>query len=152
MNRLVILSAIILYSTVVASSQSTHQKCSATSLVSATHWGHEHMVIDRRERPVHSLRGIVQTMMGEPVGGVLVQVFSRKPSAPFPQQSDQPNPLPAVAACITVNTGNIAFNLPSGEYEVRASKEEWNSTSVLFIVNPRIHNTMRIKIPLQPGD
>jgi hypothetical protein len=93
--------------------------------------------------------------MNKPVEGVLVEIYAREASDPLPQQRDKgefTNSPKRIAACITGTSGTFDFDVPSGRYEVRASKPDWNSTSLLVVVDKQRGKPKALSVPLVVGD
>jgi hypothetical protein len=116
-----------------------------------TRWGgNQRIVIDLRDKPVQTVRGIVE---GPGIGSLntLVQVFRRQPSDVLPPAHDQENELP-VAACVTGDDGVFTFSLPPGEYELRMSQNGGvDVTSVLVVVKQGSHSSKKIRVVMQVG-
>ena len=129
--------------------QSNH--CTEEPVTTVTRWGgNERVVIDLRDKPVRTVRGIVLGP-GEGTLKTLVQVFHRKPSDPLSRSSDQENELPA-AACVTGDDGNFAFSLPPGEYELRMSQNQGvDVTSVIVTVKRGCHRSRKIRVYMHVG-
>jgi hypothetical protein len=125
--------------------------CIEEPVTTVTRWGgNERVVIDLRDKPVRSVRGIVLGP-GEGTLKTLVQVFHRKPPDPLSRASDQENELPAVA-CVTRDDGNFAFSLPPGEYELRMSQNQGvDVTSVIVTVKHGCHRSRKIRVVMQVG-
>jgi len=97
--------------------------------------------------------GMIRDGNERPIEGVLVEVYRRHENDPSPNQSERgTNSEPRVYACITGATGEYAFDLPSGRYEVLSSKPDWNPTSVLALVDVRKGKKTPTVIRLEVGD
>jgi hypothetical protein len=115
------------------------QYCTQAPELSCTHWGHMAGYIDDRTKPIKAIRGKIQSEWeNQPIDDVLVEIYKfedEDPSQPgWQMQIDCHHRL---AACITSEKGLFAFELPSGIYEVRASKRGWNTVSVIRAVDVR---------------
>lgn len=132
--------------------QSHSRHCTQEPVTTETRWGgNERIVLDLRDKPTRTLKGVVLRWPGEAPSKTLVQVFHRKPSDPLSRPSDQENAVP-VAACVTGDDGTFAFSLPSGEYELRMSqKEDMDVTSVIVTVKRGLHRARKIKVLMQAG-
>jgi hypothetical protein len=69
------------------------------------------------QTPIRSLKGTIRDVLDEALEGVLIEVY------PFRIGNTIEMPCKErIIACITDKTGRYAFDLPSGRYELRASK------------------------------
>jgi hypothetical protein len=125
-------------------------KCIAPELGETTHRGGNELVTFRERRAFKSVRGIVRDVNGEPLAGVLVEVLdhpewilSNDPASPVDQHR--------IAACKTGPDGSFCFeDIPSGRYELRASKDgEWNPSHVYIVVNRRSSGSARVGIDVR---
>jgi hypothetical protein len=118
-----------------------------------THWGHVLVSLDLQNNSVNALWGTVRVALKDPVEGVLVEVYSRHAGDSAPRQTDGEVSIEnRVGACITGAAGNYAFDLPSGHYEIRATKRDWNPTSALIVVDVRKGKKTATQIPLEVGN
>jgi hypothetical protein len=116
-----------------------------------TAWGHSHAELNMQSQPVKAAKGTVKALDDVPVENVLVEVFSHR-GGDRPQKGDaDPASDKRIAACVTSANGVFAFNIPSGHYEIRASKADWNSTSVLITVDTRKGKNTKLNVPLEVG-
>jgi hypothetical protein len=122
-------------------------KCSAPGPGETTHQGGNEIVTFKETRTYKSVRGVLRDVNGEPLAGVLVEVFdhpewiiSNYPASRVAQQR--------IAACKTGPDGTFCFqNIPSGKYELRASKDAaWNPSHVYILVNRRSRRSSRAGI------
>lgn len=95
-----------------------------------THWGHAEIDAPWIEKtPLQSLKGKITNGIAG-LDGVLVEVY--------PLTNKPPHNVPCnqrIAACITNKTGRYSFILPSGQYELRASKHEWLTACISVIID-----------------
>jgi protocatechuate 3,4-dioxygenase beta subunit len=122
-------------------------KCSAPAAGETTHQGGNEIVTFRERRAYRSVHGVVRDANGEPVEGVLVEVFdhpewilSNYPASRVEQHR--------IAACKTGVDGSFCFeNIPSGRYELRASKDAaWNPSHIYIVINRRSRRSTRAGI------
>jgi len=125
-------------------------KCGAPDRGETTHQGGNEIITFRERRTYRSVRGVVHDVNGEPLAGVLVEVFdhpewivSNYPASRVEQHR--------IAACKTGPDGSFCFeNIASGRYELRASKDvAWNPSHVHIVVNPRGRRSTRAGIKVQ---
>jgi len=126
--------------------------CNVAGGSQRTHWGHQYQVFDFQSRPVRSLKGSIQDIQDKPVEGVLVEVYARQAKDPSPVQQDSSRVSETrLFACVTGASGLYSFDLPSGYYELRSSKPDWNSTSVLIRIDPQNGQKKETRITLEVG-
>lgn len=116
-----------------------------------TIWGHSQLVLDFRDKPVKAAKGTIESPDGKPVESVLVEVFARAEGDPPPDGEAGPPSAKRIAACVTSANGLFVFNIPSGHYEIRASKADWNATSVLITVDTRKGKKTNLNVRLEVG-
>jgi hypothetical protein len=81
--------------------------------------------------PLRSLKGTIRDVPGETLGGVLIEVY------PFRNGNTLDMPCKErILACITDKTGRYSFNLPSGRYEIRASKAGFTPIRLSVTIKP----------------
>jgi hypothetical protein len=115
--------------------------------------GHDHVLVDLSNKPVTLFRGSVRAVSDQAVAGALVEVLDVGATARLPTETAEDARTRAkLAACITGQAGGFTFDLPPGPYELLASKPDWNSTSVLIVVDARRGKRRDIVIPLKVGD
>jgi protocatechuate 3,4-dioxygenase beta subunit len=111
-------------------------KCTAPERGETTHRGGNEIVTFRERKTYKSVRGVVRDVNGEPVAGVLVEVFDHPEwiALDYPASRVEQR---RIAACKTGTDGSFCFvNIPSGRYELRASKDAaWNPSHVYVVVN-----------------
>jgi hypothetical protein len=114
--------------------------CLSTEEQQCTTWEDTDTVRDFRLKPVQDINGKVLDFNFRLISGVLVEIYE--------YEFDLTDPVPPrwnhniechkrLAACITDETGRFAFKLPSGCYELRASKHAFNATSILTTINAK---------------
>jgi protocatechuate 3,4-dioxygenase beta subunit len=125
-------------------------KCTAPEPGETTHRGGNEIVRFREKRIYKSVRGVVLDVNGEPVRGVLVEVFDN-PEWPLSNHTVSRVEPRRIAACKTGDDGSFCFeNIPSGRYELRASKDAaWNPSHVYIVVNRRSRRSTRAVIKVQ---
>ena len=99
----------------------------------------ENVVIVEREK-YHRLEGIVRTVNGATLCGVLIEVFD-KPDyllLSYPDSEEAKKGQKRLRGCVVGTDGKFCFgDLPLGKYELRFSKAGgWNHTQVYVIVAP----------------
>lgn len=116
-------------------------QCIAPAVGETTHQGGSEIVTLRERKAYRSIRGVVRDVNGEPVEGALVEVFDHPEwiLADYPGSKVKQS---RIAACKTGGDGSFCFEtIPSGRYELRASKDEaWNPSHIYIIVNRRNRN------------
>jgi protocatechuate 3,4-dioxygenase beta subunit len=94
----------------------------------------------------------VHDLNGEPVEGVLVEVFDHPDwiVLDYPASRVEQH---RIAACKTESDGSFCFkNISSGRYELRASKDRaWNPSHVYIVVSPRRGARAGINVKLTVG-
>jgi len=127
--------------------------CKPAPSARMTVWGHNHVLVDLSSKPLVLLRGSVRALSDQAVDGALVEVLDLGGAARQPSQTaEDARTRTRVAACITGQTGGFEFDLPPGRYELITSKPDWNSTSVLVVVDRRRGKRRDVVIPLKVGD
>ena len=125
-------------------------KCIEPERGETTHRGGNEIVTFRERKVYKSVRGVVRDVNGEALEGVLVEVFDHPewivldyPASRVKQRR--------IAACKTGPDGSFGFeNIPSGKYELRASKgASWNPSHVYIVVNRRNRRSTRAGINVQ---
>ena len=129
------------------------QPCKRVSLKTPTRWGGNQVIgVDLRDEPVSSIHGVAG--FSAESGGddnILLQVYRRQHTDPLYRAPQPDDPAP-IAACITGLTGAYRFDLPNGEYEIRASMNSGiNVTHVYVTVKHRLHGSRAICIQMSPG-
>jgi hypothetical protein len=148
-----VLSTLFLVSSAIVCGPPAKYACTPATPVRTTVWGHNHVLVDLTDKPLALLRGSVRTFSGEGVEGALVEVLNLGGATRRPTEtSEDARTRPRLAACITGQTGGFAFDLPPGRYELLTSKPDWNSTSVVVLVDARKGKRRDILIPLNVGD
>ena len=142
--------AILILASIAASERVHTSTCNPTTS-ERTHWGNLIVQIDEQKKPLRSLWGTVVYAVDQPVGGSLVEVYALPGNDPPRHQIEQQNSIEnRISACVTGAAGDFAFDLPPGRYEVRSSKADWKTTSVLVVIKHRGKDTAT-KIPLEVG-
>lgn len=125
-------------------------RCVAPAPRETTYQGGNEIVTFRESRIYRSIHGVVRDVNGEPVAGVLVEVFNHPEwillGYSFSQVEQR-----RIAVCKTREDGTFCFeNIPAGEYELRGSKgTAWNPSHVYIRVNPRSRRSTRTGIELR---
>jgi hypothetical protein len=103
-----------------------------------TRWGGNELLTYVEPKIYKSLQGIARNINGRPLSGVLVEVFDQ-PEWIRQELSESPVEQQRIAACITRRNGRFCFsNIPSGNYELRLSKDgAWNVTHIYIVVDTR---------------
>ena len=144
------LFAILLVAGASATEPTHHSTCTPTTS-ERTHWQGISIQIDAQKKPLKSLWGTVRDYP-DLADGALVEIYARPqndPSAPWPDhESDIAN---RVSACVTGKAGDFAFDLPSGQYEIRSSKANWKTTTMLVVVDTQRGKKNAIQIQLEVG-
>jgi hypothetical protein len=144
-----LLVAILLIGSTAASEPVHTSSCNPTTS-ERTHWGNLIVQIDAQKKPLRFLWGTVYAD-DQPVDRTLIEVYVLPGNDPPRHQIDQQDSIEnRICACVTGAAGNFAFDLPPGRYEIRSSKADWKTTSVLVVIKHRGKNTAT-KIPLEVG-
>lgn len=132
-------------------SVSSAQSCKRVPLKTPTRWGgNEAIEIDYRDDPVGNTNGNV-TFGTEPASEVLLQIYRRNHADPLYHPPGREDPLP-IAACVTGKEGTFRFDLPNGEYELRASMGPGTDvTHVYFVVRHGLHRSRQIVVTMHVG-
>ena len=111
--------------------------CVAPEPNETTHQGGNEVITVIEKKTYKSVRGVVRNVNGEPMEGVLVELFD-KPEWIRKDHSSSPEDQNRIAACKTGPDGKFCFeNIPAGEYELRGSKDSgWNPSHILVKVDP----------------
>lgn len=126
--------------------------CQRVPPTRVTQWGHNHALIDFSDKTVKSLKGSVRTG-DRVVEDVLVEILELGSSEHRPAETaEDARSRRRIAACMTGAAGRFEFALPTGRYELLASKPDWNSTSAIVSVDTRMGKRRDIVIPLRVGD
>ena len=148
-----VLSALLLLSSAIVGGPPAKYACTPATPARTTVWGHDHVLVDFSDKPVALLRGLVRTFSEKGVEGALVEVLDLGGTARRPTEtSEDARTRPRLAACITGQAGGFAFDLPPGRYELLTSKPDWNSTSVVVVVDAGKGKRRDVLIPLKVGD
>ena len=129
------------------------QSCKSAPLTTETRWGGNEVIeVDLRDHPVRIVNGVARLAGGlVPSDDVLLQVYKRSHSDPLYRAPQLGDPLP-VAACLTGNDGAFRFELPNGEYEIRASMNKgMDVTHVYITVSHGLRRSRRIFVDIHPG-
>ena len=146
----ILIFVLLLTGTTIAADQK--YACKIPTSARTTVWGHNHALIDFSAKPVERLRGSVRTLSEQSIGDVLVEVIDLRVAAGPAQSSEDLRTRQRIGTCITGPTGRFEFDVPPGRYELIASKPDWNSTSVLVVVERGRGKRGEIVIPLRVGD
>lgn len=147
-----LLVAALMISVQVNGARPSACRCTAPERGETTYRGGNEIMTFQESRAYRSIRGRVRDVNGKPLAGVLVEVFdhpewilSELPASPVEQRR--------IVACKTGPDGSFCFqNIPSGKYELRASKDEygaWNPSHVYIVVNRRDRKSSRAGIKVQ---
>lgn len=119
-----------------------------------TFWGDE-LIVSTKGDKVKVIRGIVLDPLGnEPMNDVLVEVFDNPNVANMNVTIEERKKLQnRIVACKTTTSGEFCFdNIPKGKYEVRFSKRDFKTLSVITLVNSKYKSTKQgIKIMMSVG-
>ena len=115
-----------------------------------THQGGNELVSFIENKTYKAVHGVVRGENGEPLKGVLVELFD-KPDWIRKQDWSRPGDERRIAACKTGSDGRFCFeNISAGQYELRGSIDSaWNPSHVLLKVNPHSKRASRKAITLQ---
>jgi len=131
-------------------SRRTNCKCTAPAPGETTHQGGNEIVTFRERRNYKSVHGVVRDVNDEALADVLVEVFDHPEwiALNYPASRVEQH---RIAACKTGPDGSFCFaNIPSGKYELRASRDAaWNPSHTYIVVNPRSRRGARIGIRVQ---
>ena len=146
-NMAKLLTVILMICCLAKASRPDRCKCAAPAAGETTHQGGNEIVTFREQRAYRSVRGVARDANDDPLEGVLVEVFdhpewilSNYPASRVEQHR--------IAVCKTGADGSFCFeNIPSGKYELRASKDTaWNPSHVYIVVNRRSRRSTRASI------
>jgi hypothetical protein len=143
------LTVIVLMAATVLAQARPESSCSPVQATQRTIWVHQHIVLDLHDKPLKTMSGAVLDGYKRPVGRTLVEVFAYD-GHQLPMLTNELDAMQRVAACFTDGTAGFKFALPPGRYEIRASKDAWNTTSVLVVISPK-GKKRTLTIPLQGG-
>jgi hypothetical protein len=145
-----LLLAILILGSTAASERVRTSSCNPTPS-ERTHWGNVVVVLNLQKKPLKSLWGTVRDST-DPVDGVLIEVYPRHGDNAEPQGPDREATIESrVSACITGKAGDFSFDLPSGRYEIRSSRADWKTTSVLVVIDTKKGKKTPVDIQLQVG-
>jgi hypothetical protein len=147
MNQIVLI--MLLFCSLIGS-QPNNCSCIALAPDETTHSGGNEIVTFVERKTYKSIRGVARDVNGEPLKGVLVEIFD-KPEWIIKGNSSSPSEQRRIAACKTGNDGGFCFlNIPAGEYELRGSIDSaWNPSHVYIKINPKGRRSSRKEIRLQ---
>jgi hypothetical protein len=141
---------LLLFDSITSQSMKTSYCLSAEDR-QCTAWGHTDVVLDFRPKPVQSINGKVLDAIGKPISGVLVEIYEFVWTGPPPFWHSSLKCHERLAACITDETGRFSFKLPSGCYELRASKHAFNATSILTTIDVKKGKKKNTNISITPA-
>ncbi len=145
-----LLIAILILASTAASERVHTSGCNPTTS-ERTRWGNVVAVLNLQKNPVKSLWGTVRDSV-DPVDRVLVEVYPLHGNNPEWHGPDREAGIESrVSACITGKTGDFSFDLPSGRYEIRSSRADWKTTSVLVVIDTKKGKKTPLEIQLQVG-
>jgi hypothetical protein len=145
-----LLLATLLLACTAASEPTHHSTCTPTTS-ERTHWGNIAVVDDSQKKPLKSVWGTVRAY-SDLADGVLVEVYARRGDDPSAPRLDREAGIEnRVGACVTGKAGDFAFDLPAGRYEIRSSRADWKTTSMLVVVDTKKGKKTAIQIQLQVG-
>ena len=115
-----------------------------------THQGGNELISFIKDKTFKGVQGVVRDENGEPLEGVLVELFD-KPDWIRRQDWSSLGDQRRIAACKTGSDGRFCFeNISAGEYELRGRIDiAWNPSHVLLKVNPNSRRASRKAITLQ---
>ena len=139
MLQLVIIATIGFFTTI------NNCECSCLEVDSSetTHYGGNMLDIYKEEKTYRLLDGKVLDSNGEPLSGVLVEVFDNPEWIKQGKKRNASNQT-RISVCKTSTDGKFCFKkLPKGEYELRLSKNKnWNPTHMYIEVDPEDSNAV----------
>jgi protocatechuate 3,4-dioxygenase beta subunit len=147
MNQIVLIA--FLFSSLIGS-QLNQCSCIAPAPNETTHSGGNEIVTLVERKVYKSIRGVARDVNGEPLKGVLIEIFD-KPEWIVKGYSSSPSEQRRIAACKTGDDGRFCFlNIPAGEYELRESIDSaWNPSHIYIKVNPKGRRSSKKEIRLQ---
>jgi len=118
----------------------------------ATIWGGNTNVVVQWSKPVRLIKGIVETSAGAPLAGVLVEIYDH-PEVVLRDPSSSRTGQKRITGVLTDQAGRFLFELPDGDYEIRASKSsEFDVTSVVVHLRKSVASSRaRLKVKLLLG-
>jgi hypothetical protein len=150
---MLLLQLIIIFGSLTCSGTPKRCSCTPATKTQLTHWGHRIVVFDLQRDPVKAIHGAVRDANNQPVEGVLVEIYRRRQGEPPPDHIVRDGVSEErFLACVTGPKGEYEFELPSGYFELRSSKIDWNSTSLLVTVNVRSGSKKNTDVRLEIGD
>ena len=142
--------AILILASTAASERVHTSSCDPTTS-ERTRWGNLVVIRNLQKNPVKSLWGTVRAH-DELGDGVLVEVYPLHGNNPEWHGPDREAGIETrVSACITSKAGDFSFDLPSGRYEIRSSRADWKTTSVLVVIDTKKGKKIPLEIQLQVG-
>jgi protocatechuate 3,4-dioxygenase beta subunit len=113
-------------------------KCGLPQSGETTHYGGNELTATELRGTYTSLHGVVKQIYGQPLSGVLVEVFDH-PEWIQQKLSKSEIRQRRVAVCKTRRNGKFCFDkIPSGHYELRLSKNKaWNVLHFYVVINPK---------------
>lgn len=117
-----------------------------------TYWGHMNLVLEYEEQ-VRSIHGVAVAIgtQNEPVDGVLVELFDHAEIALETHGSQIRTGQKRLAVCATGKDGRFSFDPQPGKYELRLSKKDWNTKSLIVTVSRKVQNGERIEVFMEAG-
>lgn len=112
--------------------------CKAPEPNEETHSGGNEIITVIESKPFKSVRGIARDVNGEPLAGVLVELFN-KPNWILKDEYAAPEKQRRIAVCKTNADGSFCFaDIKAGTYELRGSINlGWNPTHMYIKVAPK---------------
>jgi hypothetical protein len=123
-------------------------QCTPVAETRQTHWGHQN-VVHEYPTPIGALRGIVVDRSRAILPNVLVEIYDQPEIARTGDQSRTGQR--RLAACATDHSGRFSFKFPPGRYEIRASKPEWQTISVLVELRKGTPKK-EVEVPMEVSD
>ena len=129
--------------------------CTPAGETQHTIWGNLPVNYDRQTKPIKAVKGTVEgwSVSAKRVSqeGVLVEIYPYRVGEPTRIPDDPDRSRPRVYACVTGANGAFDFDLPSGRYEIIASKKDHRATTVLVAVDRKQGESKPLKIPIEVG-
>jgi hypothetical protein len=127
-------------------------ECGLAKGAERTYWGHMNTVLEYAD-PVSYIRGIALAAGSEntPVEGALVELFDHPEIALKTHGSQVRTGQKRLAVCITGKDGRFSFDPLTGKYELRLSKPDCNTESLILRIRKEARNRGRIEIRIEAG-
>lgn len=136
----------------IGSVSAEHCRCSSAKKDDTNRWGGNEMIVVVTKNSRRQIEGSVKTF-SRPMEGALVEVFNNPDYLLKESTLNHPPNQRRIAACVTGTTGGFFFrHLPSGNYELRVSRDAgMNVTHVYIVVDRKKGVPDRIDVELRVG-